>query len=189
MLEFLSNYTGTIYINDEQVSAKDFSQKLENSADEITITLLPKNYIDCNKNNYETETEEIVFYVKPWMTEKSNPEFQFMAIWNNDTPMPLRYMGGTIEKETSRMYYVSLHGIDKPPIFCARCGRTLLNPISKEIGVGPECASKLGINPEIFLMQTVDSNKIKQIKGGLRNITWEGWLPKTAILETIKIPN
>lgn len=115
--------------------------------------------------------------VKKYMTEPASPEFDFMAKWNKDIPMPLRTMVGIVEKETRGMVYMKLHGQAEPVIKCMRCGRTLTNPVSKMYGIGPECITKVP-----FIMN-LDINDVEGIKKKLVEVTWEGWIIKSAILE------
>ena len=134
MLEFLQKYTGTIKLNNIEVSRQEICTKLASTNGQIDIVLLPKNTIDCT-DNINNEVTKICVYVKPWMLEKSTPEFLFMETWNKNNPMPLRFMVGTIEQETSRMYRMKLHGEPCKLVFCAKCGRTLVNPVSKLFGI------------------------------------------------------
>ena len=90
-------------------------------------------------------------------------------------PMPLRTMTGWVEKETRGMVYMHLHGVGEPVIRCLRCGKTLSNPISRHYGIGPECMSKLGI--------VADIEDVDTIKKQLVDVTWEGWIIKSAITE------
>ena len=114
--------------------------------------------------------------VKKYMTENASPEFDFMAKWNNDNPMPLRTMTGVIEKETRGMVYMRLHGQAEPVIRCMRCGRPLTNPVSQHYGIGPECMSKLG-----FVCDISDIDTIK--KKLVEDVVWEGWIIKSSIIE------
>ena len=128
-----------------------------------------------NKVNTVDEHKEIKITVKQYMTKKSEPSFDFMAKWNKDVPMPLRTMTGWVEKETRGMVYMHLHATGQKEINCMRCGRTLTNPVSRHYGIGPECMSKLGIVANI--------DEVDKIKEQLVNITWEGWVIKSAIVE------
>ena len=118
---------------------------------------------------------ECTITVKKYMTETASPSFDFMAKWNNNNPMPLRTMTGTIEKETRGMVYMKLHGQAEPVVRCMRCGRMLTNPVSQHYGIGPECMSKLGLSCDITDIDT--------IKKKLVDVTWEGWIIKSAIIE------
>jgi hypothetical protein len=50
--------------------------------------------------------------VKKYMTEPATSTFDFHSKWNEDKPMPLTVMQGSIEKETRGMYYMSLEEDD-----------------------------------------------------------------------------
>lgn len=50
--------------------------------------------------------------VKKYMTEPATSTFDFHSKWNDDKPMPLTVMQGSIEKETRGMYYMSLEEYD-----------------------------------------------------------------------------
>lgn len=50
--------------------------------------------------------------VKKYMTEPATSTFDFHSKWNDDKPMPLTVMQGSIEKETRGMYYMSLEEDD-----------------------------------------------------------------------------
>jgi hypothetical protein len=180
LLEFLTKYCGTIRLNGEEIEAQTISERLSSMSGHIEIALVPKNTIDIQNTS---PTDQVIVYVKPWMLEKSNNELTFMGVWNKDVPMPLRYMVGTVSKETNRMYYMKLRGELQPANVCARCGRTLVNPVSKIIGIGPECGHHVGIEPSVFINKEQAEQKIKQLSEKFRSVKWEGWIPKTAILE------
>lgn len=112
--------------------------------------------------------------VKPYMTKPATPEFDFMAKWNNNKPMPMRVMVGTVEKETRGMVYMHLHGFAQETITCMCCGKELTNPISRHYGIGPICMSKVGI--------MCDVDDVEAIKEKLVEVTWEGWVIKSAIM-------
>ena len=120
---------------------------------------------------------EHIITVRRYMTEKSSEGFDFMKKWNNNIPMPMRTMVGTVEKETKGMVYMKLHGQGLPAVHCVRCGRELTNPVSRHYGLGIECIHKVGI--------IADINEVERIKDALVNITWEGWCIKSAIIEDI----
>lgn len=123
----------------------------------------------------ETLDQEYRITVKKYMTEKSSPGFDFMAKWNNDKPMPLRTMTGTILQETRGMLKMKLRGFGEATCTCMRCGRPLSNPVSRFYGIGPECMAKLGLIRDV---EDVDG-----IKEDLINIEWEGWVIKSAITD------
>lgn len=122
--------------------------------------------------------------VRQYMTKPSNPSFDFMAKWNNDNPMPMRTMVGTVEKETSGMVYMHLHGDITSTVtqYCMKCGKPITNPVSQFFGMGPECGGHNYTNPfesEEELKSAVESYR----QNYLQKITWSGWIIKSAIIE------
>lgn len=186
MLEFLKNYSGKILINDVTVDRHKFIEKLESTDGFVEIKLIPENCVDTNSFTDADSSQRYLFIVKSWMLQKSTPDLLFMRTWNDDNPMPLHCMEGEIIKQTSRMYYVQLMGTDKTAGVCSCCGRALVNPVSKLIGIGPECCTKLGINPNIFINTVLTKEQRCQITERLQKIYWEGWIPKTAIVKIEK---
>lgn len=175
MLEkLLKDWKGEIEINDKPVDVCkiDFS------------TLSPDTHILLHTSN-KSRTQGVVtdvpdklqyrITVKKYMTQHTSPGFDFMSKWNNDNPMPMRTMIGTVEKETRGMVYMKLHGQGLPVKTCMRCGRPLTNPVSMVYGIGPECMEKLGLVREI--------DEVEAIKLALTDIKWEGWIIKSAVLQ------
>ena len=119
--------------------------------------------------------------VKKYMTEPATVNFDFQDKWNNGNPMPLCIMQGNIIKETRGMYYMSLQGKSEPTSKCLVCGKTLTNPISKLYGIGPECSEKVGI---IRIESEEEAKeKLKHIMEQIDDISWMGWVIKSAIKE------
>lgn len=176
--ELLKDWTGEIVINDTPVEA---SKIVCNTLSDNTHIFL-RSRVEKRVQSEIQRSSDITEYrvtVKKYMTEHASPSFDFMAKWNNDTPMPLRTMTGTIEKETRGMVYMKLHGQAEPVVRCMRCGRLLTNPISQHYGIGPECMSKLGLVCEITDVDT--------IKKKLVEVTWEGWVIRSSIIEKEEI--
>lgn len=125
---------------------------------------------------------ELKIFVKKYMTQKACPEFDFMAKWNNDNPMPFRIMVGTIEKETKGMIYMKLRAdiYAEQICTCMKCGRELTNPVSQYFGVGPECGGHNYVNP--FSSDEELKAAVAEYRKKLQNITWEGWVIKSAII-------
>lgn len=176
----LKNFDGEIYLNGERV---DGNVDLGNIKGVTTIKLVPMSFVKKSmqnnvpsiQNNISVDGKKTYkFTVKPYMTRKASPEFDFMAKFNNDNPMPLRTMIGWIEKETKGMVYVHLKGFAQETITCLRCGRELTNPISRKYGIGPECIQKIGIFLDI---QDVDGIKEKLVE-----TEWTGWIIRSSIL-------
>lgn len=180
MLEkLLNDWKGEVVINDKHyTSVHDATSVFKTLSDDTHIFLRSnvKNAVQSVVDSVESKIEYRIT-VKKYMTEKSTPGFDFMAKFNNDNPMPLRTMVGTIEKETRGMVYMKLHGQAEPVVKCMRCGRTLTNPVSMKYGIGPECITKVP-----FIMD-LDMNDVEGIKRKLVDVVWEGWIIKSAITE------
>lgn len=176
MITMMKNWTGKIEIDGIVYdSIEDAQTVIKSFSDDIHIKLLSNN--KRTNTSVVTTSDDAVEYeieVKKYMTQKATPEFDFMSKWNNNEPMPMRIMQGTVEKETRGMVYMKLHGLAKPTITCYCCGKELTNPVSRHYGIGPICLGKLGISREI--------DDIENIREELVNITWEGWVIKSAII-------
>ena len=186
MLTMLKNWSGKVEVDGVQYeNIKSIPTEKFKSGNAFNIKLYSKTHIhnksaETSKIEVSSSSEKRIT-VKAYMTKKASPEFDFMQKFNNDIPMPLRTMTGTIEKETRGMVYMNLHGVGEPVIRCMRCGKLLTNPISQHYGIGPECMSKLGI--------VADIEDVDTIKKQLVNVTWTGWVIKSAITEMEEIKN
>lgn len=119
--------------------------------------------------------------VKKYMTEPATVNFDFQDKWNDGKPMPLCIMQGEVIKETRGMYYMSLKGKAEPTSRCLVCGKSLSNPISKLYGIGPECSEKVGL---IRIESKEEAKeKLKHIMEQIDDISWTGWVIKSAIKE------
>lgn len=176
MIQQLSSWQGSIEIDGMfYASVADISTIPQGA----TIRLMPRVAIQPVVG----ENVEHIITVKQYMTKPASPEFNFMAQWNNNIPMPMRTMVGTVEKETKGMVYMKLHGdyIADRMYTCMCCGRKLTNPVSQFFGVGPECGGHNYVNPfdsDEELKQAVDA-----YRKVLVNTTWEGWIIRSAITE------
>lgn len=172
--KLLKDWKGEISINDVSVDASKIDFK---TLSESTHIILHSNSQKRTQTKIDSVDDVLEYQitVKRYMTQTATPEFDFMERWNNNNPMPLRTMTGTIEKETRGMIYMKLHGQAEPVIRCMRCGRLLTNPISQHYGIGPECMSKLGFVCEIDDVDTITKKLVE--------VVWEGWIIKSAITE------
>lgn len=187
MFKVLENWKGAVEINGVLYDSIMDAQKLVNkehiSIEYIKLCSEHKNAEKRKITQIESNPTQYVITVKQYMTKKSSPSFDFMAKWNNDNPMPLRTMIGTVEKETSGMVYMKLHGdiVAEQVQHCMKCGKPITNPVSQFFGMGPECGGHNYINPfesEEELKSVVESYR----KNYLQKITWEGWIIKSAII-------
>lgn len=119
--------------------------------------------------------------VKKYMTEPSTFNFDFQDKWNDGKPMPLCIMQGEVIKETRGMFKMNLQGKAEPTSRCLVCGKNLTNSISKLYGIGPECSEKVGL---IRIESEEEAKeKLKHIMEQIDNITWTGFVIKSAIKE------
>lgn len=175
--EGVVDINGTIYNNSSEIPREiEFNTNMN-------ITLIPNEMVRADENT-QASGKEFRVTVRQYMTKKSTPSFDFMSRWNNDVPMPLRTMVGTIEKETPGMYYMNLRAdtsfttVDR----CMNCGKVITNPVSKYFGMGPECGRHNYVNPfnsDAELKEAVNTYK----REVLSKITWSGWIIKSAITE------
>ena len=185
MLSMLKDYKGSIEINGEKYdSVKDAIKRFKSDSDTITIKL-SSNRTESVKSSVrasETHTQKKIT-VKQYMTRKATEDFDFMKTWNNDNPMPLRTMIGTVEKETRGMVYMKLHAdiTEEKTQRCLCCGRPITNPVSQYFGMGPECGGHNYINP--FYSKEELENAVKDYRENvLKKIEWSGWIVKSAIV-------
>ena len=181
MLNMLKSWNGSVEINGKKYDSVESARiDFKTLSGSVCIKLLPKQLeTKSDASNAIRDVNKPTEYrvtVRKYMTEQSSPGFDFMAKWNNDVPMPLRTMTGVILQETRGMVKMRLHGMGKPEIHCMRCGRELTNPVSRHYGIGPECMCKIG-----FIGVAIDD--VDLIKEKLQNVTWEGWIIKSAITE------
>lgn len=185
MLSALKNWQGSVKVNDVLYdSIRDAESVLERLDGEIHITLYPKKKTTVQS---VTDSAETKITVKAYMTRKATPEFDFMAKWNKDIPMPLRTMVGIVIKETKGMVYMKLHGdiYAEKICTCMKCGRALTNPVSQYFGIGPECGGHNYVNP--FDDDEQLKEAVAEYKKQLQSVTWEGWVIKSAIVEKEEI--
>lgn len=190
MLKLLSSWKGAVEIDGKRFDSVQDAVNASVTFDKKMHIVLHSDVqksvqstTDSSKQTIEQAIDktEYEIKVKKYMTQQATPAFDFMAKWNNDKPMPMRIMRGTVEKETRGMVYMNLHGFAQKTITCACCGKELTNPISRYYGIGPICLSKLGI------VNAIDD--VENIKEQLVNIKWSGWIIRSAITERKEIKN
>ena len=190
MLTMLKNWEGAAEVNGSSYEKIEDVYKANLALDgQIHIKLLPKTKKPVNeagnakKSQDMDSKQEYRITVKKYMTEKASPQFDFMAKWNEDVPMPLRIMTGTIEKETKGMVYMNLHGdmYDEKMCTCMKCGKRLTNKVSQYFGIGPECSAHNYTHP--FDTEEELDKAVEEYKAKLQAITWKGWIIKSSITE------
>lgn len=191
MINQLKNWTGAVEINGtlynsiDELQDFDFKTLSESSSIKLlhTSTNAPDEQASTTGERVTNTNTEYKIVVKSYMTKKATPDFDFMAQWNDDNPMPLRIMYGEKVRETKGMVYMNLHGdiVDEINLTCMKCGKPIVNPVSKFFGMGPTCGGHNYVNPfetEEELKEAVDKYRLQ-----MREITWSGWIVKSAILE------
>lgn len=189
MLSMLKNYKGAVEINGEKYdSINDAIKRFKSNSDTITINLSANNSERNTTQNRAIERKvQKKITVKAYMTRKATDDFTFMREWNNDNPMPLRTMIGTVEKETRGMVYMKLHGdiTDEKTQRCLCCGRPITNPVSQYFGMGPECGGHNYVNP--FYSNEELKQAVSEYRKKLQQITWEGWIIRSSIVEESEV--
>lgn len=122
-----------------------------------------------------------IIKVRQYMTKPATLKFDFHTKWNNNQPMPFRVMQGKVIKETPGMVHMECQVVPMETETCMRCGRRLSHPVSKLYGIGPECGGHAHINP--FQTEEELYAALDTVKEQLANITWKGWIIKSAIEE------
>lgn len=193
MITMLKNWQGPVEVNNKKYKSIDSVLKAnfkENTQIHIKLCPAIKKAVNepgnAKKEHIKQKTREVQEYritVKKYMTQKSTPEFMFMANLNNDNPMPLRIMTGTVVKETRGMVYMKLHGdmYAEKMCTCMKCGKKLTNKVSQYFGIGPECGGHAYTHP--FDTDEELEMAVKSYRKELQHITWEGWIIRSAIIE------
>jgi hypothetical protein len=187
MLELLKNYPGNLKVNDKEFeNVLQAIQAFGEYQGRLVIELNTNTATPIQPPRQEVEEGkemEYIIKVKQYMTKPATPSFDFMDKWNNGVPMPMRIMVGKKLKETRGMVKMELRGeiIQEVNPVCMKCGRTLTNPVSQYFGIGPECGGHNYINP--FETDAELRQAVAETRKQLQNITWTGWIIKSAIEE------
>ena len=178
MLTLIKDWPSTVVIGSQQFVNGDEAQKaVLSDGQPFEIRLIPKR-----KQMAVHDTQEYRFTVKSYMTKKSEAGFDFMKQWNNDIPMPLCTMIGTIDNETKGMFHIVVHGdiYAEKICTCMKCGKALTNPVSQYFGIGPECGGHHYVHP--FDSDEELKQAVGEYRKTLQRLTWSGWIPKSAII-------
>ncbi len=185
MLELLKSYPGTLKVNGKEFenvfqAIQAFGGHQGKLVIELNTKPAPPPWEEEVEEGKETE---YIIKVKQYMTKPATPSFDFMDKWNNGVPMPLRIMVGKKLKETRGMVKMELRGeiVQEVNPVCMKCGRELTNPVSQYFGIGPECGGHHYISP--FETDAELRQAVAETRKQLQNITWTGWVIKSAIEE------
>ena len=184
------NWSGVVEVNGTKYdNIADARRAFSNTSAPIESIRLYTNEPDSSERKLvrlestSDSEKQYVITVKAYMTKPATATFDFMAKWNNNTPMPLVTMVGTVEKETRGMVYMKLHGDITAKITqrCMKCGKPITNPVSQFFGMGPECGGHHYVNPfnsDEELKEAVAHYR----RDVLQQMKWEGWIIKSAII-------
>ena len=183
MSKALTNYLNNIKGEDIKISAKTIVTTIENEPKTIqVINIVKKEEKPQRTNDFQVSPKQDIEYkvtVKLYMTKQDSVNFTFHSTWNEGKAMPLRVMYGKLVGQTKNMVKMQLKGKITETGVCLKCGRALTNEISKLYGLGPECGQHYYINP--LSKEEFELHK-QSIQNKLEEITWEGWIPKVAII-------
>ena len=188
LYDLLKHWQGRVVVNDKEFKDIEEARSTLSGCDKdvksIKLLCSAKRATERKNSRFSDTPAVVKITVRQYMTKPASPDFDFMAKWTNNIPMPLRTMVGSIEKETPGMVYMKLHGdlTSRVTQSCMKCGRPITNPVSQFFGMGPECGGHNYVNPfesEEELLEAVETYR----KEYLQQIKWEGWVIKSSIIE------
>ena len=194
MLNLLDNYKGKVTVNGiEYESLGDAMEALKDVKGIITVDLntSPTGQLLKPTNGIQPADSTPIYQIKvrQYMTKAATMDFDFHDKWNNGIPMPMRVMVGRKLEETRGLVRMELWGeiTERITPACMKCGKRLTNPVSQYFGIGSECGGHNYTNP--FADDTELAAAVQATQEQLRNITWTGWIFKSAIEEEKVIRN
>jgi hypothetical protein len=111
----------------------------------------------------------MVLRIKPWFARKHN--------------LYSRVLDGEVVTETTKAILFKGSASTAPDEYCHRCGRRIDSPISVVVGYGPVCCEILGI-PRLVPQ---NGEELENLRAAVAEKTkWEGWVPKSVVLETME---
>ena len=186
MFQYLKGLEKVIEFEGQITNLEKLKKSHENKSGTITMKIVGSSSTKKVRENTikDIVTEKIYrIKVRQYMTRPSSPMFDFHAKWNNDKEMPFRIMTGKKLQETKGMVKMELWAEMETELMtvCMKCGRALTNNVSKYFGIGPECGGHNYVNP--FKSEEELAEAIAETKQQLLEITWVGWVIKSAIEE------
>jgi hypothetical protein len=96
-------------------------------------------------------------------------------------PMPFRTMRiKEVKRETEKAVLVSLLVSPIPQSECIHCGKEIKHPQSLYFGIGTTCIKHFPHLLELVNYDDIETT-YRQLQEAMQHITWEGWLPRSAI--------
>ena len=95
--------------------------------------------------------------------------------WLARTEKLTTILTGEVLRETPKALYIKGYAKIMPSQNCLRCGREITNPVSRVVGIGPECCAKLGIARPDYTKSVELQKQLEQ------STAFERWFPKSQI--------
>lgn len=190
MFRYLANVKGAVEVNGTLFpNIQEATKAFEGFEGDVVIKFNKESGCKKQPAAREEETDDTIYRIKvrQYMTKPSSPDFDFMAKFNNNVPMPMRIMVGKKLQETKGMVKMELWCDITQPIttHCMKCGKPLTNSVSKYFGVGPECGGHNYVNP--FNSDEELKEAVAEVRTKLQKIRWTGWIIKAAIEEEVRL--
>jgi len=87
----------------------------------------------------------------------------------------------TVLRETAKAVYLYGHGSVEGAVRCIRCGRSLTHPVSRLVGIGPECGGHYWDESVLGPYGFTEAHA-EQLKKMVYDIIVDGWVPKSCIM-------
>lgn len=191
MLNLIKDYQGAITVNGiPYANVTKAIEALANFSGLLTVELNGKEApVVAEKVDKNLDTSIYQVKVRQYMTKPPSIDFDFHTKWNNGIPMPMRVMVGRKLQETQGLVKMELRADITSVIttHCMKCGKGLKNEVSRYFGVGPECGGHNYTHP--FESKEELHKAVEAFRTQLREITWTGWIIKSAIEEETVVRN
>ena len=98
-----------------------------------------------------------------------------------DKNIPSEFVA-TIERETAKAIKVYGRGTTKDVVRCLVCGRSLTHPVSRLVGIGPECGKHYW-NEAVLGPYGFTEDHAEKLKKMVHDLVVDCWVPKSCVLE------
>lgn len=132
---------------------------------------LEKEYQDEVKALESAREVDVTVEVRKWFARKIKEEYNMGFIFFN-------WKITKVYRATEKAIEADFEMFGGVGISCGRCGRALDNPISKACGIGPICASKMGM-PRPTLENSKEILKLLEEKAKEMVKIEKKWIPKS----------
>lgn len=87
----------------------------------------------------------------------------------------------TVLKETDKAIYVYGHGTVEGAVRCIRCGRALTHPVSRLVGIGPECGQHFW-DESVLGPYGFTEEHAARLKQMVAEVKVDQWIPKSCVV-------